>query len=264
METFPFQSGFYGTFVVVLQSLCHVQLFVTPWTAAHQASLSFTISRICSNACPLSWWCHPTISSSVTLFSSCPQSFPASGSFPMSWLFALGSQSIGASASASVLMNIQGWFPLELIDLLAVQGTVKNLLQQHHLKASVLWYSAFSMVQLSHLYMTPGKTVALTVWTFVGKEMSLFFNMLSRFVKVFLLRSKLLWISWLQSLSAVILELKKIKSVTATTFSLFVCHEVMGSDAMIFIFWMLSFKPTFSLPFSLSSRGTLVLLHFLP
>ena len=223
METFPFQSGFYGTFVVVVvQSLSHVQLFVTPWTVAHQASLSFTISRVCSNACPLSWWCHPTISSSVTPFSFCLQSFPASGSFPMSWLFALGSQSIGASASASVLlMNIQGWFPLELIGLLSVQGTVKNLLQHHSLKASVLWYSAFFMVQLSHLYITIRKTIALTRWAFVGKVMSLLYNMLFRFVIAFLPKSKHLLISQLQSPSAVIWGPKKIKSVTVSIFPIY-------------------------------------------
>ena len=223
METFPFQSGFYGTFVVVVvQSLSHVQLFVTPWTVAHQASLSFTISRVCSNACPLSWWCHPTISSSVTPFSFCLQSFPASGSFPMSWLFALGSQSFGASASASVLlMNIQGWFPLELIGLLSVQGTVKNLLQHHSLKASVLWYSAFFMVQLSHLYITIRKTIALTRWAFVGKVMSLLYNMLFRFVIAFLPKSKHLLISQLQSPSAVIWGPKKIKSVTVSIFPIY-------------------------------------------
>ena len=100
---------------VVFQLLSYVWLFATPWTAALQASLSFTISQTLLNSCALSWWCHPTISSSVAPFSSCPQSFPASGSFPMSWLLTSGSRSIGASASASVLLvNIQGWFPLEL------------------------------------------------------------------------------------------------------------------------------------------------------
>ena len=114
----------------------------------------------CSNSGSLSQWCHPTISSSVIPFSSCLQSFPASGSFPTSWLFASDGQSIGASASASVLsMNIQGWFPLRLIDLLAVQGPLKSLLQHHSSKASILLCSAFFMVQLSHPYMTPGKIV---------------------------------------------------------------------------------------------------------
>ena len=105
-------------------------------------------------------------------------------------------------------------FRMDWLDLLAVQGTLKSLLQHHSSKASILWYSAFSMVQLSHPYMTTGKTIALTRWTFVDKVMSLFFNMLSRFVIAFLPRSKCLLISWLQSPSAVILEPKKIKAVT--------------------------------------------------
>ena len=117
---------------------------------------------VCSNSCPLSQWCHPTISSSVTPFSSCPQSFPASESFPISWLFASGSQSIGASASTSVLpMNIQGWFPLELTGLISLLSKdSQSLFQHHNLKASVLWHSAFFTVQLSHSYMTTGKTIA--------------------------------------------------------------------------------------------------------
>ena len=126
------------------------------------------------NSCSLSQRCHPIISSSVIPFSSCPQSFPASGSFQMSQLLASGGQSIGVSASTSVLpMNIQGWFPL---DLLAVQGTLKSLLQHHSSKASILWRSVYFMVWLSHPYMTTGKTIALTRWTFVGKVMSLLFN----------------------------------------------------------------------------------------
>ena len=147
---------------------------------------------VCSNSCPLSQWCHPIISSSVSPFSSCPQSCPASGNFPMSQLFPSGSQSIEASASASVLpMNIQGWFPLGLtgFDLLAVQGALKSLLQHHGLKASILQLSAFFMVQLSHPCMTTGKTIAL-IWTFVSKVMSLLSNMLSRLVIAFLPRSK--------------------------------------------------------------------------
>ena len=108
-------------------------------------------------------------------------------------------------------------FRMDWIDLLAVQGTFKSLLQHHSSKASILWHSAFFMVQLSHPYMTTGKTIALTIWTFVGKVMSLLFNMLSRFVIAFLLRSKHLLISRLQSLSVLILEPKKIKSATAST-----------------------------------------------
>ena len=125
---------------------------------------------------------------------------------------------------------------MDWLDLLAVQGTLKSLLQHHSSKASILQHSAFFTVQLSHPYMTTGKTIALTRWTFVGKVMSLLFNMLSRLVVTFLPRSKHLLISWLQSPSAVILEPQKIKSDTVSTVSLSVSHEVMGSDAMIFIF----------------------------
>ena len=138
-----------------------------------------------SNSCPLSWWCYPTISSSVIPFSSRLQLFPASGSFPMSQLFASGGQSIGVSASTSVLrMNMQDWSPLGWMGWISlqVQGTLKSLLQHHSSKASILWCSAFFIVQLSHPYMTTGKTIALTRWTFVGKVMSLLLNMLSRLV----------------------------------------------------------------------------------
>ena len=147
--------------------------------------------RVYSDSCQLSWWCHPTISFSVTPFFSCPQSFPASGSFPVSWLFKSGGWSIGTSTSAPVLpVNIQGWFPwIDWFDLLAVHGTLKNLVQHHYLKASILWHSAF-MIQLSHLNMTTGKTIALNIWTFVSKVMSLLFHMLSGFVIAFLPRSK--------------------------------------------------------------------------
>ena len=122
---------------------------------------------------------------------------------------------------------------MDWLDLLAVQGTLKSLLQHHSSKASILQCSAFYIVQLSQPYMTTGKTMALTRQTFVGKVMSLLFSMLSRLVITFLPRSKRLLISWLQSPSAVILEPKKIKSVTVSTFSPSVCHEMMGPDAMI-------------------------------
>ena len=158
--------------------------------------------RVYSNSCPLSRWCHPTISSSVVPFFSHLQSFPASGSFLMSQFFTSGGQSIAVSTSASVLpMNIQDWF-----ELLGVQGTLKSLLQHHSSKASILWCSAFFIVQFSHPYMTTRKTIALTRWTFVGKVVSLLLNMLSRLVIPFLPRSKSPLISWLQSPSAVILE----------------------------------------------------------
>ena len=125
-------------------------------------------------------------------------------------------------------------FRMDCLDLLAVQGTLKSLLQHHTSKASILWCSAFCIVQLSHPYMTTGKTIALPRWTFVDKVMSLLYNRLSRLVITFLPRSLL--ISLLQSPSAVILETRKIKSGTVSTVSQFICHEVMGSDAMIFVF----------------------------
>ena len=124
---------------------------------------------------------------------------------------------------------------MDWLDLLAVQGTLKSLLQHHSSKASILWCSAFFIVQLSHPYMTTGKTIALTRQTFVGKVISLLFNMLSRLVIAFLPRSKHLLISWLQSPSAVILEPKKIKSVTVSFVSLSICHEVMGPDDLSFL-----------------------------
>ena len=127
-------------------------------------------------------------------------------------------------------------FRMNWMDLLAVQGTLKSLLQHHSSKASILRRSAFFRAQLSHLYMTTGKTIALTRWTLVGKVMSLLLNMLSRLVMTFLPRSKRLLISWLQSPSAVILEPKKIKSDTVSTVSPSISHEVMGPDAMIFVF----------------------------
>ena len=144
---------------------------------------------ICSNSCPLSWWCHPTISSSVIPFSSCPQSFPASGSFPVSQLFVSGghhikSFSFSISSSDKYLGLI--FFRIDLFDLLTVQGTLKSLLQHHSSKALVLRCSAFFIVQLLHPYITTGKTIALTTRIFVGKVMSLIFNTLSGFVFGFL------------------------------------------------------------------------------
>ena len=135
--------------------------------------------RVYSNSCPSTRWCHPTTSSSVVFFSSYPQSFPASGSFPMSQLFTSGGQSTGVSASTSVLpMNTPGLisFRMDWMNLLADQGTLKSLLQHHSSKGSTLLCSAFFIVQISHPYMTTGKTIALTRWTFVGKVMSLLFN----------------------------------------------------------------------------------------
>ena len=159
--------------------------------------------------------------------------------WPKYWSFSF---SISPSNEYSGLIS----FRMDWLDLFEVQGTLKSLLQYRSSKASMLQHSAFFTVQLSHPYMTTGKTIALTIWIFVGKVMSLF-NMLSRLVIAFLPRSKRLLISWLQLLSTVILEPKKIKSVTVSIVSPSICHEVMGLDAMIFLFWMLSFKPAFSL-----------------
>ena len=176
--------------------------------------------------------------------------------WPKYWNFSF---SISPCNEYSGLISIRiNWF-----GLLAVQGTLKNLLQHHCSKAFVLWYLAFLMVQLTHPCVTTGKTIALTTKTFISKVVSLVFNTLSRLVIAFLPRSKHLLISWLQSLSAVILEPKKIKSVIVSIVSSSICHEVMEWDGMIFIFWMLSFK-LFHSSLSPSSRGSLVPLRFLP
>ena len=149
--------------------------------------------------------------------------------WPKYWSFRF---SISPSSEYSGLIS----FRMEWFDLLEVHGTLQSLLQHQSSKASILQHSAFFIVQLSHPYMTTGKTIALNRWTFVGKVMSLLFNMLSRLVIAFLPRSKRLLISWLQSPSAVILEPPKIKSLTVSIISPSICHEVMGLDAMIFIF----------------------------
>ena len=155
--------------------------------------------------------------------------------WPKYWSFSF---SISPSNEYSGLIS----FRIDRLDLLAVQGTLKSLLQHHSSKASMLWCSIFFIVQLSHPYMTTRKTTALTRQTFVGKVMSLLFNLLSRLVIAFLPRSKRLLISWLQSPSAVILEHPKIVYHWENT-----SHELMGLDTMILVFWMLRFKPTFSL-----------------
>ena len=145
-------------------------------------------------------------------------------------------------------MNTQDWSPLGWTGWIVIQSKgLSRVFQHHSSKASILWCSAFFIVQLSHPYMTTEKTIALIRWNFVGKVMPLLFNMLSRLVITFLPKSKYLLISWLQSPSAVILESKRIKSATVSTVSPSICHEVMGPDAMILVLWMLSFKPTFSL-----------------
>src|SRR5574337_189319 len=214
-----------------VQSLSHVQFFATPRTAAHQASLSITNSwslpKLMSikSVMPSSHLilCHPllhptSIFPSIRVFSS---ESVLRIRWPKYWNFSF---SISPSNEYSGLISFRmGW-----LDLLAVQGTLKSLLQHHSSKASILWHSAFFMVQLSHLYMTTGRTIALTRRTFVVKVMSLLFNMLSRLVITFLPRSKCLLISWLQSPSAVILEPRKIKSDTVSSY---ISQEVMGPDA---------------------------------
>ena len=210
---------------------------MTPWTAAHQVSLSITNSPnllklmsiesvMPSNhlilCCPLLHSVFPSIRAFSNESTLCIR-------WPKYWSFNF---SISPSNESAGLIS----FRMDWLDLFAVQGTLKSLLQHHSSKASILQHSAFFMVQLSHPYMTTGKIIALTRWTFVGKVMSLFFSMLSRLVIAFLSRSKHLFISWLQSPSAVVLEPKKIKPVTVSTVSPSVCHEVMGPDGMILVF----------------------------
>ena len=162
--------------------------------------------RACSKSCPVSRWCHPTISFSVIPFSSRLQSFPASGSFLMNQFFASGGQSFSFSISPFNEYSGLISFRMDWLDLLAVQGTLKSLLQHSSSKASILWCPAFFIVQLSHSYMTTRKTIALTRRTCVGKVL---LNMLSKLVITFLPRSKRLLISWLKSPSAVIWSPKK-------------------------------------------------------
>ena len=171
----------------------------------------------------------PSILSNITVFSN---EYALRIGWPKYWSF-----SISSSSEYSGLIS----FRIDWLDLLAVQETLKNLLQHDSSKASILRHSVFFMVQLAHLYMTTGKTIALTIWTLVDKVMSLLFNMLCKFVIAFLPRNRHLLISRLQLLSTVILQPKKRKSVTVSTFSPSICHEVMGLDAMILIFRMLSF-----------------------
>ena len=160
-----YQLGPHTYLVVVVPSPSHVWLFATPWTAAHQASLSSPSPEVCPSSRPLHRWCHPAISSSVVLFSFCPQFFPASGSFPMSHTFTSDDQNTGVWAPASVPpMSIQGWFTLRLTGLISLLS--RNLFQHHSSKASILWCSAFFTVQLSQPYVTTGKTTALPILTY--------------------------------------------------------------------------------------------------
>ena len=213
-----------------VQSLSRVQLFATPWI---QVSVSITNSRdllklmSIESVMPSSHLilCHsllllPPIPPSIRVFSN---ESTVHMRWPKYWSFSF---SISPSSEHPGLISLR----MNWLDLLAVQGTLKSLLQHHSSKASIFWRSTYLTVQLSHPYMTTGKTIALTRQTFVGEVMSLLFNMLSRLVITFLSRSKCLLISWLQSPSAVILEPKKIKSDTASTVSPSISHEVIGSS----------------------------------
>ena len=185
-----------------LVSACCFSVFVIPWTAAHQAPLSFTISWSLLKGMSIEFvmlsnhliFCHHIL--------LLPSSFPAPGSFPISQFFTSGGQSIGVSASASVLpKNIQDWFPLGWTGWISLQskGLSRVLSNTMVQKPSILWCSAFFIAQISHPYMTTGKNIALNRWTIIGKVMPLLFNMLSRFIIAFLPRSKQLLISWLHS-----------------------------------------------------------------
>ena len=252
-----------------VQLLSHIRLFASPWTEACQASPSITNSRsllklmsiesvMPSNHLIL---CHPflllpSVFHSIRVF--CNESV-LHIRWPKYWSFSFN---ISPSNEYSGLIS----FRMDWLDLLALKSLKRDSQKSSPIpqfKSSILQHSAFFIVQLSYPYMTTGKTIALTRQPFVGKLMSLFFNMLSRLVITFFPRGKHLLILWLQSPSAVILDPPKIKSATVSTVSPSICHEVMGLDAMILVFWMLSFKPSFPLSFSLSSRGSLVLC-FLP
>ena len=239
----------YNLRISSVRSLSRVWLFVTPWITARQASLSITNSRSLLKLMPIELvmpsnfliLCHalllvPPIPPSIRVFSN---ESTLCMKWPKNWSFSFN---ISLSNEHPGLIS----FRMDWLDLPAVQGTLKSLLQHRSSKASILQCSAFFRVQLSHPYMTTEKTIALTRWTLVGKVMSLLFNMLSRLVITFLPRSKCILISWLQSPSAMILE-PKIKSANLSTVSPSISHEVMGPDAIILVFWILSFKPTYSL-----------------
>ena len=219
----------------VMQPLSHVQLFATPWTTACQAFLAITDSqnllKLMSNDLVMPSnhliLCHPLLLPSIL-----PSIRVISSQF-----FTSGGQSIGVSASASVFpLNSQNLFPFGLTGLISFQSKgPSSLLQHHSLKASVLWCSAFFMVQLSHSFMTTRKTIALTIWTFVGKVMSVLFNMLSRFVIAFLPRSKYLNFKAEVTICSD-LGAQENKSVTFSIVSPSICHKLIGLDAMIFVF----------------------------
>ena len=188
----PYSSGSYIQYLVQFSSVTQSCLTLQTHGLQHaRLPCPSPSPGVYSNSCPLSRWCHPTISSSVIPFSCCLLSFPASGSFQMSQFFTSGGQSTGVSASV-LPISIQDWFPLGWTGWISLQSKGLSrvfLLQHHSSKASILWHSAFFIVQHSHPYMTTGKTIALTRWTFVSKVMSLLFNMLSRLVITFLPKS---------------------------------------------------------------------------
>ena len=221
-----------------VQSLSHVRPFEIPWTAARQASLSTTNSGSLLKLMSIELVMpsnHLVLCRPLPLPSSI---FPSNRVFsnesflhirwPKYWSFSF---SICPPNEYSGLVS----FKMDWLDLLSVQGTLKSLLQYHSSKASILWHSAFFIVQLAHPYMTTGKTIALTRWTFVDKVKSLLFRMLSRLVRTFLPGSRCLLISWLKLPSAVILEPPKIKSLTVSTVYPSICHEVMVPNAMILV-----------------------------
>ena len=213
-----------------LQLLSRVLLFTTHELQHTRPACPLPTPRVYPNPCPLSPWCHPTISSSVVPFSSCPESFPASGSFNESVLCIRWPKCKSFSFNISPSNEDPGLisFRMNWLYLLAVQGTLKSLLQHHSSKASILQCWAFYTVQLSHLYMTTGKIIAVTRRTFVDKVMSLLFNMLYRLVITFLPRSKHLLISWLQSPSTVILEPKNIVSHCFYCFPIYLSWSESG------------------------------------
>ena len=228
-----------------------------PHGLQHSRLLCLSTSPVtCSDSCPLNQWCNPqsvddAIQSSHPMLSPFPPAFNLpqhQGLFQCVSSSHYG-QNIGASTSASVLpMNIQGLFHLGWTGCISLHSkdlwrVFSNIIVQKY----QFFTAHFSLWSNSHSYMATGEEIALTIRKLVSKVMSLLFNVMSRFVIVFLPKSKRLLISWLQSPSAVILEPKKKKSVTVSIVSLSICHEVMGPDVMIFVFWMLNFKPAFSL-----------------
>ena len=221
---------------------------------------------VCSSSCSLSWWCYPTISTSSVLFSLCLQSFPASGSFTLSQLFASGGQNIGVSALASVLpVNIQGWFPLELTCLISLQSkgfsrvfsSITVGKHQFFCAQPSLWFNFHVCPRLL-------EKQQLSLDKALSAKWCICFLILCLGLSWLFFQWACLIILWLQSPSTVTLEPKKAKSTTVSTFPPSICHEVMGLDARILIFWMLSFKPAFSLSSFTFIKRLFVPLHFLP